>query len=207
MWRTVRSPNRSAEYDDGSVTISAIEGGTRVSVVARQRFFLPPPFDRLDVNLDPELTHPLVAAAYGNFFERTLDNFEAVARGEECRIGTPWPESRPANELVERFQDVRRRGRRWTERAGLGQLIAPSGGPAGGGAVDEDGFVHFDGPVDSAGPRSAAEGRAMDLDALRSAVRPMVSGSGPVARSLAELWMTLGDAVMFDLGLSRRAGD
>jgi len=69
-WRTVRSANDSARFDDGSVSfIRTSAGETTVSVFARQQFALPLFFKVFDVNLAPGIRDPIVETAYTTFFE------------------------------------------------------------------------------------------------------------------------------------------
>ncbi|GAU65696.1 hypothetical protein SSP35_02_00630 [Streptomyces sp. NBRC 110611] len=93
-WRTVHSPNGSAEYDDGSVAFLPADGGarTRIVVRVRQRFTLPLTWQVFRPETRPKLRDPLVQDSYQRFFTRTLDNFEAQYEGRPFRIGRPWQE-------------------------------------------------------------------------------------------------------------------
>jgi uncharacterized protein (DUF362 family) len=157
FWRTVKSSNGSASYDDGTVEFAAAGArSTRVTFFARQEFTLPPALEALHLELVPEIREPLLADAYSTFFERTLDNFMAAYRGEPFRIGRPWttdagePGADPelgavaahaqrlgnrARELVTRAEEARRAG------DGRRGFAARARGPQG--VVDEDGFTHF----------------------------------------------------------------
>ncbi len=97
-WRTVRSPNGSADHDDGSVEFADDgDGRTRVTVRGRQRFPLPPALRAVDLDAAPELRDALTDDAYRRFFTTTLDNVAA------CYEGRPWAIGRPADpELVSR---------------------------------------------------------------------------------------------------------
>lgn len=92
-WRTVRSPNGSADSDDGSVAfVRTPASQVEVRVFARQRFRLPDPLASARVERWPGLHGELVSEAYGRFFDGTLANLQAAYRGEEYRIGKPPPE-------------------------------------------------------------------------------------------------------------------
>ena len=88
-WRTVHSPNGSAEFDDGSLTLARTATGTRASVRGRQLFSLPASWTGVDLATLPELRNPLLEEAYRRFFTTTFDNLEACFEGREFRIGRP----------------------------------------------------------------------------------------------------------------------
>jgi hypothetical protein len=88
-WRTVSSPNGSAEFDDGSLTFTRTPSGTLVVVRGRQLFALPPTWAGIDLAAVPELRSPLLEEAYRRFFTTTFDNLEACFEGREFRIGRP----------------------------------------------------------------------------------------------------------------------
>lgn len=88
-WRTVSSPNGSAEFDDGSLTFTRTPSGTLVVVRGRQLFALPPTWAGIDLAAVPELRNPLLEEAYRRFFTTTFDNLEACFEGREFRIGRP----------------------------------------------------------------------------------------------------------------------
>ena len=88
-WRTVHSPNGSAEFDDGSLTFARTAAGTRASVRGRQLFTLPSTWAGVDLTTLPELRNPLLEEAYRRFFTTTFDNLEACFEGREFRIGRP----------------------------------------------------------------------------------------------------------------------
>lgn len=96
-WRTVASPNGSAEADDGSLTFTRTAVGVRAIVRGRQRFLLPPAWAGVDLDQWPEIRTPLLEDAYRRFFTTTFDNLEACYEGREFRIGVPAPE---ASELL-----------------------------------------------------------------------------------------------------------
>jgi hypothetical protein len=88
-WRTVSSPNGSAEFDDGSLTFERTVGGTAVTVRGRQLFALPATWAGVDLATVPELRNPLLEEAYRRFFTTTFDNLEACFEGRPFRIGRP----------------------------------------------------------------------------------------------------------------------
>ncbi|HEY7858289.1 MAG TPA: hypothetical protein VIC82_07295 [Candidatus Nanopelagicales bacterium] len=89
-WRTISSPNGSADVDDGSVEFSDSGGGrTLVTVRGRQRFTLPAFWRAVDLDQTPELRDALTEDAYRRFFAATLDNFAACFEGRSFRIGRP----------------------------------------------------------------------------------------------------------------------
>lgn len=88
-WRTVKSPNGSAEFDDGSLTFSRTTSGTHAVVRGRQLFALPTAWAGVDLAALPELRNPLLEEAYRRFFTTTFDNLEACFEGREFRIGRP----------------------------------------------------------------------------------------------------------------------
>lgn len=88
-WRTVNSPNGSAEFDDGSLTFTRTSSGIRAVVRGRQLFALPTAWAGVDLAAVPELRNPLLEEAYRRFFTTTFDNLEACFEGREFRIGRP----------------------------------------------------------------------------------------------------------------------
>ena len=189
FWKTVRSENGSARYDDGSVAFTrSLEGETRVTVSGRQEFTLPPLLEALTLGMSPLVKDHLVTHAYTTFFTRTVANFEAVFEGREVRIGrdaaTIGDERLPtevATDAVRRLGDFVRE--HWSAiGAALGRARPiPS-------HVDEHGFAHF--PGRGAGPNGHPSGDA--------AGRP-AAGLGPVLR---EVFGEFFDAVRKDWGLA-----
>ncbi|MBO1413489.1 DUF362 domain-containing protein [Streptomyces sp. FH025] len=164
-WRTVRSPNGSAEYDDGSVVFLPADGGrrTRIVIRVRQRFTLPVTWQVLRPDTRPKLRDPLVQDSYQRFFTRTLDNFEAQYEGRPYRIGRPWEQSDdldaaelPTQRLTEAVRLV---------RTVAAQALAQ---PAPPGRLGPDGFWHVTpGDVPTRSPL---------LEEFRDALRPAVTG-------------------------------
>lgn len=90
-WRTVKSENNSARFDDGTVTFTRTPGGeTAISVVGRQEFALPVVWQMMKLDLNPTLKNSLVADAYKTFFTKTLANFTAEFEQRPYRVGQPW---------------------------------------------------------------------------------------------------------------------
>ena len=131
-WRTVSSPNGSAEFDDGSLTFARTADGTRITVRGRQLFALPATWAGIDLAAVPELRNPLLEEAYRRFFTTTFDNLEACFEGRSFRIGRPPMD--PTEPLLTRALDLL-----------LGAVTDWMGdGPAG--------ADRHDGPARSAGP-------------------------------------------------------
>ncbi|SDP65672.1 protein of unknown function [Pedococcus dokdonensis] len=146
-WRTVSSPNGSADYDDGSLTFSRTPGGTRVVVRGRQLFALPDSWSGVDLASVPELRNPLLEEAYRRFFTTTFDNLEACFEGREFRIGRPPMD--PAEPLLTRALDlVLGAVSDWAvdQRASASQAESAGGTRDSGTELDAHGFRHVRGP-------------------------------------------------------------
>jgi hypothetical protein len=148
-WRTVRSPNGTADHDDGSVEFTdSGQGRTRVTVRGRQRFTLPPSLQLVDLDATPELRDALTDDAYRRFFTTTLDNFVACYEGRDWAIGRP-PDTELASRRFSRLIEV---ARAVATDAGSGFPLRDnrSGTSGATGAapdvvVDDDGFRHVRG--------------------------------------------------------------
>ncbi|MQA89735.1 MAG: DUF362 domain-containing protein [Gemmatimonas sp.] len=150
-WRTIRSPNGSADSDDGLVSfVRTSADQVEVQIFARQRFRLPTAIAALRVENWPAVHRELVADAYAKFFDGTLANLRAAHEGRPYRIGKDL--SPPGTETE--------RSELQAVLAGAFALLARTFGwsPASGvtpqpGAkisvepvfVDEAGFAHFAG--------------------------------------------------------------
>ncbi|HEY6797455.1 MAG TPA: hypothetical protein VI248_22505 [Kineosporiaceae bacterium] len=144
-WRTVVSPNGSATWDDGILTLRRQGAGTRVTIRGRQLFALPPAWSAVDLAALPEVRDPLLAEAYRRFFTATFDNLEACFEGRPFRIGHDADPAGPLptaalHQLLSLLRDV--------------PGVSPAGSPAGGhghrgtapvALVDEHGFRHLRG--------------------------------------------------------------
>ncbi len=149
FWRTVTSANQSADFDDGQVTFAQHEGGTLVTIVARQKFALPLLWQALNLDFLPQLKDLLVSAAYVTFFSRTLANYEAVYEGRDPFIGRHWQEAygEPGAEaqhfVAQQLQDL------LSVFSGLFERLLPQTQSTNGRAgeqVDDMGFRHFSNP-------------------------------------------------------------
>jgi hypothetical protein len=169
FWRTIKSENGSAEFDDGIVTFArTADDETLVTVVGRQLFTLPPFWQAVDLELNPQVKSYLVTHAYTTFFTQTLANFEAAYEGREIRIGRPWKldEGEPGvaaserlptewaaemlakvSELVNQQLGSVTDGRPWLRKA--------NGPPPS--HVDEEGFVHFKATTAQLGDQESAQ--------------------------------------------------
>ncbi|MGF1643725.1 MAG: DUF362 domain-containing protein [Thiotrichales bacterium] len=148
-WKTIGSQNNSASHDDGVVSFVRDLRGTRVRILGKQRFTLPPFWQAVDLNLVPDLKRALVTHAYTTFFERTVANFEALVEGRDIRLGRAWHSPRDSLDtetlpgaaleqlvmrLAERFEGVLSTQGDWF-KSGLANP-APM-------QIDADGFRHF----------------------------------------------------------------
>ncbi len=148
VWRTVTSANGSAQFDDGIVTFARQPGDTTsVTIVARQKFALPPALEAMQLDRFPQVKDALVSDAYTTYFSRTVANFLATYEGRDPAIGRDWDaahgepgtpgERGPVAMIVDAVRQI---------EAWLAPLLvrrAPGRAP---GDVDADGFRHFDGP-------------------------------------------------------------
>jgi hypothetical protein len=161
FWRTVKSENDTARFDDGAVAfVKAGDDETLVTIAARQEFILPAFWQMMNLDLIPAVKDYLVLDAYRNFFIRTLANFEAAFEGREYRAGRPWPD--PANDAVgepalptERLSAAAQRlagdARAAMDRLTSGLSLSPSRpAPV---EVDEHGFSHFAPAEESQAPK------------------------------------------------------
>jgi uncharacterized protein (DUF362 family) len=159
FWKTIKSENNSAAFDDGIVTFARTDDGeTHVTVFGRQQFTLPLFWQAVNLDLNPLLKDFLVTYAYTNFFTRTLANFEAKYEGRDIRIGRAWnpvenePDfesgvKTPTERLTEVVEKVNRVGEIVNQHLGgvLKKLPWKSQPSVTAAAthVDEEGFSHF----------------------------------------------------------------
>ena len=145
FWKTIKSENGSAVCDDGVVSFARTLRGTQVSIVGRQLFTLPPFWQALDLDLNPELKNALVTHAYETFFNRTCANFEARVEGRDIFIGRAWhaAESPLGTEALP-IEGLQRQAMQWGERL---QALLPAADATAliesASVVDADGFEHF----------------------------------------------------------------
>jgi hypothetical protein len=154
-WRTVASPNGSAECDDGRVTFRRTpHGHTRVEIFTRQKFTLPLFFHLAHIDLLPGIRDPIVERAYHAFFTRTISNLQAEYDGRDYRAGhDPLPLGQAeggvrelaryvATVLATLAELLRYRA----DFAGLDQWVSArtwTRAPATAPVEDADGFRHF----------------------------------------------------------------
>ena len=142
-WRTVKSLNHSAVYDDGLVTFSAYKKGiTEIKIVARQRFALPLFWQVFNIDYLPQVKDALVSDSYIRFFSRTIANFEAAYEGRHPQIGrTISATEQEAEKLLPTLQIDQLKEvlglfsgmvTQWTGKEKAGPM-----------AVDDDGYQHF----------------------------------------------------------------
>jgi uncharacterized protein (DUF362 family) len=109
LWRTIKSLNQSAEFDDGLVSFSSKQkGGTEIKIVARQKFTLPLFWQVFNMDYLPAMKDALVSDSYLRFFTRTMSNFEAAFEGRNPRLGknadSKWGENETYNHPLEAEQ-------------------------------------------------------------------------------------------------------
>ncbi len=140
FWKTIKSENCSATYDDGIATFERTPDGTRIVFTGQQQFTLPPFWQVFDPKFIPGLKPKLVTHAYQTFFDRTIANLEALVEGREIRIGKPVdePSTPPIELLMPWIQRLLEMGAPvLTQLAGQQRTGGPSG------ETDTDGFTHI----------------------------------------------------------------
>lgn len=155
FWKTVKSENGSARYDDGIVRFVRRENGeTFVTIFGRQQFTLPLFWQLVNLDNYPALKDILFTHAYTTFFTHTLSNFEAVYEGRDVRIGKAWnplagePDTKdeaktPSDQIVALLthaQDFIQR--HLSDKKGFLSNFLTTYHPQPE-YVDEDGFAHF----------------------------------------------------------------
>lgn len=153
LWRTVKSINQSAEFDDGLVSFSARqEGITEVKIIARQKFALPLFFQVVNMDYLPVMKDALVSDSYLRFFTRTMANFEAACEGRNPRLGKTanslWGEETSSGHPLEaeQFKNL------FAVFTGIAEKfmvnkngISKKGLPE----TDENGYMHFNATTDN----------------------------------------------------------
>ena len=154
LWRTVKSENGSASYDDGIVRfIRTGPNETLVSIFGRQQFTLPLFWQIVNLDNYPALKERLFNQAYTDFFTHTMANFEAVYEGRDVRIGKSWDanfgesgaaqQRSPSDKLVDLLTQA---GdffeRNLPDKEGFFTSLFTSSHPEPE-HIDEDGFSHF----------------------------------------------------------------
>ena len=148
-WRTVLSPNGSAESDDGAVVFERTPAGqVQVRVFARQRFRLPATLAAVHIEQWPRVHRELAGDAYARFFDGTIANFRASFEGRPYRIG----KRARTSDVIAEGSDLRAllSGAMAVVSRVFGWVPSASAGSSGSGAVqplflDEWGFAHFAG--------------------------------------------------------------
>lgn len=147
-WRTLHSPNGSADSDDGLVSfIRTPLDEVEVRIFARQRFRLPSAVASLRVERWPAVHGELAADAYARYFDGTLANLRAAYEGRPFRIGRDPAAAGDPSELraiVSGAVVLVSRILGWAPPAGMDEPSAASG-PTPPLMVDELGFAHFPG--------------------------------------------------------------
>lgn len=148
-WRTVLSPNGSAESDDGAVVFERTPAGqVQVRVFARQRFRLPATLAAVHIEQWPRVHRELAGDAYARFFDGTIANFRASFDGRPYRIG----KRARTTDVIAEGSDLRAlfSGAMAIVSRALGWVPSASAGSSRSSAVqplflDEWGFAHFAG--------------------------------------------------------------
>ncbi len=204
-WRTLKSNNGSAEFDDGIVTFARENAHqTRVTIVARQKFTLPLFWQAVNMDMSPKIKDFLVVDSYSRYFTHTIANFEAQYQSRECRIGKPWDleegelDLAPPLNIEAIIETLTTLGNALQRNfGGLSGVMRALGltGKNGGREpieVDEDGFRHFDG-VAAVPEQGAQPTRAPNLLSMLSNVRGEAAG----------FFKDLAEAMQKDLGVTR----
>ncbi len=204
FWKTVKSENGSAKFDDGIVRFVRLESGeTRVSIFGRQQFTLPWFWEVINLDNYPVLKRVLVTHAYTTFFTQTMANLEAVYEGRDVRIGKAWDsragesdatdDVRSPSHRVGAFFDAAQSfiERNILDREGLlSRLLSPYNPQPD--YIDENGFAHFRGPIGSEAMRK--QNVRTDGDDIRVA---FASGKAAVQN----FWTDLYRAIRKDMGI------
>jgi uncharacterized protein (DUF362 family) len=190
-WRTLKSENGSATFDDGRVSFRQEGMGTRVTVLGRQQFALPPLWRAIRIDLWAPLYDALVDHAYRSFFSQTMANFEAAFEGREFHIGAPVDPASGEDDAPDllpaaRLGALARRSGEAAQRLGLDvpavieALVNGRAGPPG--TLDDQGFRHG-----SAADLSAANGKSASvMRALRGFLRAAAEAGSQFAREYTE---------------------
>jgi uncharacterized protein (DUF362 family) len=190
-WRTIKSANKSAEFDDGIVQFSRSgRDNTEVSIVARQKFALPLFWQAINMDLFPAIKNVLVGQAYRNYFNGTIRNFEAQFEGREYRIGEPQPAVSNSAAVPSAMQTLM--GLFGLNPADVEKLTAAlrksgeaanirDGNVSADPSVDEYGFVHFP-------PGSGSAGAPETLSHILNESRGFLAGLAEAVRKDLGAW-------------------
>lgn len=211
-WRTVKSENGSAQYDDGVVTFRRVdEENTEIIIAGRQQFTLPLFWQIVNLDMYPAVKDPLVTHAYETFFSGTIANFEAAYDGRDIRIGFDPSSSSVSDRIADPYGAIVQVVGDVVTRLGqslnidipglVGQLTqAVSGGARSqsGPARDDLGFVHVPGQGTPVTPVGSVGLSAQGF--LRSSITADSVNSARAATT--KLLHELGEALQKDMGIS-----
>lgn len=169
-WKTIKSENASAVYDDGVVMFRRTPRGTNVRIMGRQLFTLPPLWQALNLDLAPKVKAGLVTDAYKTFFDRTCANFEALVEGRDVRLGRAWHEPAssydteplPSQEIERVALRLGQSLQSLLEKPSVQEQGAADSAGSLSSHIDEDGFRHF---YAASSPPSEAAGATPLLNA------------------------------------------
>jgi uncharacterized protein (DUF362 family) len=206
FWKTIKSENNSARFDDGTVRFVRLrDGDTFVSIFGRQLFTLPLFFEILNLDNFPTLKHILVTHAYTTFFMQTMANLEAVYEGRNIRIGKSWnPQAGEADHKGESSSPSERVAallntaqeflkKNLLEREGLMYRLFTPYNPHPD-YLDDYGFAHFKHAPEIQEGRQQQQRGGTDCDGAKTKVSSTTSGLKDV---LSDLYL----AMRKDLGL------
>lgn len=204
FWKTIKSENNSAKFDDGTVRFVRLnDDATFVSIFGRQQFTLPLFWEIVNLDNFPVLKQLLVTHAYTTFFTQTMANLEAVYEGRDVRIGKSWnPQSGEADNISDSSSPSERVAvllntvqeflkRNVLEREGLVYRLFTPYNPQPD-YMDENGLAHFNGAA--AIPESRKEQIGVDRDGAKTKFSATTSALKDV---LSDLYL----AMRKDLGL------
>ncbi len=204
FWKTIKSENDSASYDDGIVTFArTADGEVLATVFGRQEFTLPLLWQAIDMDLYPQVKDALVEHAYTTFFSHTMANFEAQYEGRTIRIGRPWdpfegepgagttPPTEVLSEILGKAREVVQNN--WTSFSTL-LPSTPRPNPLDAGEVDEDGFRHFKAEADVSEESATPEQDLSDVVAILGQVGKEARGFFvDLARAILKDWQKYQD--------------
>jgi uncharacterized protein (DUF362 family) len=145
FWKTVSSPNDSAEFDDGIVTFRKEAGGTSITIVARQKFTLPLIFQTINIDYLPYFKDAIISNAYTMFFTRTTANYEAAYEQRNPLIGRDWKSHNREDDTPHPLQKISQ------PLSDIPAVFSKALGKAQvkNGVMDDKGYTHFDGESSS----------------------------------------------------------
>jgi uncharacterized protein (DUF362 family) len=204
FWKTVKSENGSAKFDDGMARFVRLKNSeTLVSIFGRQQFTLPLFWEIINLDNYPALKHILVTHAYTTFFIQTMANLEAVYEGRDVRIGRAWNPRAGESDTVDDLgswshrigaflnaaQDFMQRN--ILDREGfISRLFSPYNPQPD--YIDENGFAHFKRPTTSeASQKERAQTDGGELGVAFSAGKA----------ALQDFWTDLYRAIRKDMGI------